>query len=122
MSCVTRPRKQYDCSLDTVLSCCSRATVVITVGFALLLIFHLWPWPALAGPPFRTDDPEPVEYKHWEVYVASQGSFDRDETSLTAPHVEINYGLFPNVQIHLIAPFEYVKPEGEASHYGFADL
>jgi hypothetical protein len=25
-----------------------------------------------AGPPFLTDDPEPVEYRHWEVYVASQ--------------------------------------------------
>ena len=22
-----------------------------------------------AGPPFVTDDPEPVEYKHWEIGV-----------------------------------------------------
>jgi hypothetical protein len=77
---------------------------------------------ALAGPPFRTDDPEPVEYRHWEVYIASQGSLDRDEASLTAPHIELNYGIYPNVQLHLIAPFEYVKPEGEPSHYGYADM
>jgi hypothetical protein len=77
---------------------------------------------AFAGPPFRTDDPEPVEYRHWEVYVASQGSFDHDETSLTAPHVELNYGIIPNVQLHMIAPFEYVKPKGESSHYGYADM
>lgn len=96
--------------------------VMILLTFALLPASLLYPSSAFAGPPFRTDDPEPVEYKHWEAYVASQGSFDRDETSLTAPHVEINYGIFPNVQIHLIAPFEYVKPEGEASHYGFADM
>jgi hypothetical protein len=76
---------------------------------------------ALAGPPFRTDDPEPVEYRHWEVYVASQGGSDPDETSLTAPHIEINYGIVPNVQLHLIAPFEYVKPKGEPSHYGYSD-
>jgi hypothetical protein len=72
---------------------------------------------ALAGPPFRTDDPEPVEYRHWEVYIASQGSVDRDETSLTAPHIEVNYGIYPNV-----APFAYVKPEGEPSHYGYTDI
>jgi hypothetical protein len=78
--------------------------------------------PALAGPPFRTDDPEPVEYRHWEVYVASQGSFDRNETSFTAPHVEINYGIVPDIQIHLIAPFEYVKVEGESSHYGYTEM
>jgi hypothetical protein len=54
--------------------------------------------------------------------VASQGSVDRDETSFTAPHIEVNYGIFPNVQVHLIAPFEYVKPQGEPSQYGFADM
>jgi hypothetical protein len=77
--------------------------------------------PAVAGPPFLTDDPEPVEYRHWEVYIASQGSFNRDETSLTAPHFEFNYGIFRNVQIHLIVPFGYVKPEGGPSHHGYAD-
>jgi hypothetical protein len=25
----------------------------------------------LAGPPFVTDDPVPVDYQHWEVYLAS---------------------------------------------------
>jgi hypothetical protein len=23
----------------------------------------------MAGPPFVTDDPDPVEFKHWEVYL-----------------------------------------------------
>jgi hypothetical protein len=93
--------------------------------FARLLIACLFcvltPWITSAGPPFRTDDPEPVEYKHWEVYLASQGSFDHDERSLTAPHVEINYGVFPNVQLHLLAPLEYVKAEGQPSQYGYGD-
>ena len=26
---------------------------------------------AFAGPPFLTDDPEPVPYKHWELYLFS---------------------------------------------------
>jgi hypothetical protein len=85
------------------------------------LVFILTPVLAFAGPPFRTDDPEPVEYKHWEVYLASQGSLDHNERSLTLPHVEINYGVLPNVQLHLLAPLEYVKSEGQASQYGYGD-
>lgn len=27
---------------------------------------------ALAGPPFLTDDPEPVEYQHHELYIGTQ--------------------------------------------------
>ncbi len=75
---------------------------------------------SFAGPPFRTDDPEPVEYGHWEAYVASQGSFDRDVTSITTPNFEINYGILPDTQVHLITPFEYVKPKGQPSHHGYS--
>jgi hypothetical protein len=74
-----------------------------------------------AGPPFLTDDPEPVEYQHWEVYLAAQYKHDRDQDSSTLPHLEINYGAIPNVQIHLIAPLVYVKPEGASSQYGYGD-
>jgi hypothetical protein len=77
--------------------------------------------PALAGPPFLTDDPEPVEYRHWEVYLASQYKHERDQNSATLPHIEINYGLIPEVQIHLIAPLQYVKQEGKSSQYGYGD-
>jgi hypothetical protein len=45
-----------------------------------------------AGPPFLTDDPEPVEYRHWEVYVASQLARDQGGWSGTAPQLEVNYG------------------------------
>ena len=67
MNCVTRHRKQRGSSLGVVLSTCSRTTVVLAVGCVLLLLSLLCPWSALAGPPFRTDDLEPLEYKHWEV-------------------------------------------------------
>lgn len=76
---------------------------------------------AFAGPPFRTDDPEPVEYRHWEIYLVSQGSFGHDGTTITAPHLEINYGIYPNVQVHIITPFMYVKPKASSAHYGYSD-
>ncbi len=93
------------------------AMVLLALCFSVLSV----PFSALAGPPFLTDDPEPVEYKNWEMYLASQGSNDRSGVSATAPHVEINYGIAPNTQIHLIAPVEYVKPAGAPSRYGYGD-
>jgi hypothetical protein len=77
---------------------------------------------AWAGPPFVTDDPEPVEYRHWEFYLASQDAKDKDGWSGTAPHFEVNYGALPNLQLHLIVPLAYVRPNDGSSHYGFGDL
>jgi len=44
-----------------------------------------------------------------------------DATSGTAPHVELNYGVVPNVQLHLIAPLAYNAPSMGATHYGYGD-
>ena len=75
---------------------------------------------AFAGPPFLTDDPEPVDFRHWEFYVASIQNFHMGETDATLPHFEINYGVVPNVQLHLIAPLGYVHTV-EGNHYGYSD-
>ncbi len=76
---------------------------------------------AVAGPPFFTDDPEPVEYKHWEVYLASQYLKTADDRSGTAPHVEVNYGAYPNLQLHVIAPAAFDRPAGGPTAYGYGD-
>ena len=94
---------------------------VIFLNTVFWNVFVLMPKLAMAGPPFLTDDPEPVEYQHWGVYIATQYMHDRDQDSATLPHLEINYGIMPNVQIHLIAPLVYVKPEGSGSQYGYGD-
>jgi hypothetical protein len=77
---------------------------------------------AQAGPPYTTDDPEPVEYRHWEVYLASQHEVTRDGATGTAPHVEVNYGAVPNLQLHVIAPLAYAYASGEDTTYGPGDL
>jgi hypothetical protein len=76
---------------------------------------------ALAGPPFATDDPEPVDYQHGEFYIASQHTETAGGWSGTAPHFELNYGVVPNVQLHLIAPLAYAAPSGGRTHYGYGD-
>ena len=61
-----------------------------------------------AGPPFETDDPQPVDYLHWEFYVSSVMEYSSNDLNATLPHFEINYGAVPNGQIHLLAPLGYV--------------
>jgi len=78
-------------------------------------------WEARAGPPFLTDDPEPVEYQHWEVYLASLDFKTAGDWSGTAPHVEVNYGAVSNVQLHVIAPLAYDAPSTGPTHYGYGD-
>jgi hypothetical protein len=75
----------------------------------------------VAGPPYATDDPEPVEYRHWEVYLASQHFHDKVGWSGTAPHFEVNYGVIQNVQLHLLTPMTYVAPAASKREYGYGD-
>jgi hypothetical protein len=76
---------------------------------------------ALAGPPFITDDPEPVELRHWEVYLASMALKTPLDRSGTFPHVEVNNGVSPNVQAHIIAPCAFDRAAGEPLHRGYGD-
>lgn len=75
-----------------------------------------------AGPPFRTDDPEPVDHKHGEFYIAAAYAENSDASNGALPQFEFNYGVAPDVMIHIIAPFAFNKPHGEAMQYGFGDL
>jgi hypothetical protein len=77
--------------------------------------------PAWGGPPFTSDDPEPVEYRHWEVYIASQRAHDPNGTTGTLPQLEVNYGLAPNLQVHVIAPRAFAAPAGASRNYGYGD-
>jgi hypothetical protein len=71
----------------------------------------------LAGPPFNTDDPVPVDFRHWEFYAASSFQFDQYDDNATLPHIEVNYGAVPNVQIHLLTGMDYTKEDAH-HHYG----
>jgi len=74
-----------------------------------------------AGPPFFTDDPEPVDYLHWELYLASVQQHLKHEIDATLPHLEVNYGAVPNVQLHIVAPMEFVR-SGGGTAYGFSNI
>jgi hypothetical protein len=75
------------------------AAVRMCVCGALLLGIS----PAMAGPPYMTDDPEPTDYKHFEIYNFTNGTATRANTSGEAG-IDINYGGAPNLQLTATLP------------------
>ncbi|MBV8299684.1 MAG: transporter [Candidatus Eremiobacteraeota bacterium] len=78
--------------------------------------------PAVAGPPYETDDPEPTAFRHYEIYVFT--SYDRDAShaiNASLPSVELNYGLMPNVQFSVTAPFAAAQSAATPFDAGFGD-
>jgi len=78
--------------------------------------------PAFAGPPFRTDDPEPVDYQHFEINLFSQGTQTKSGTSGILPAFEVNYGALPNLQLHAIIPQGFTAPSGGRTGFALGDM
>jgi hypothetical protein len=79
---------------------------------------------SFGGPPYDTDDPETVAFEHWEFYCSSIGSVSDGTSMGTAPHIEVNYGVLPDVQLHVIAPLSfYSVPEAKTNYrYGNTEV
>lgn len=88
----------------------------------VLLAFLLAARTAFSGPPYFTDDPQPVDYRHWEFYVAATRVSDGRDVTGDAPHVEVNYGAVPELQLHLVVPLSYSRPAERTDAYGFGDV
>lgn len=76
---------------------------------------------AFAGPPFVTDDPEPVEYQHFEINTAAQGTYHDHGHEGNLPGVDINYGLLPDVQFHVNLAMPFQQAAGQSLSYGYGD-
>ena len=92
----------------------------IVIAF-LSCVTALLPSASWAGPPFITDDPEPVEYHHEEFYISSQYADNKGGKEGTLPHLEFNSGIIPDVQVHLLVPFAFVQQNGGPAMYGLGD-
>ena len=94
-----------------------RRAAILALGVLALI-----PSAAMAGPPFRTDDPEPVDYQHWEFYTFTTGTHVTGDTSGVGPAWEFNYGLFPNAMVHVVAPLAFDSPSGGPKQFGLGDI
>ena len=76
---------------------------------------------ALAGPPFMSDDPEPTDFKHYEVYTFNSGTTTRDGRS-SAAGIDFNYGAAPNLQLTATIPVGFENPYGARSSIGLSNI
>lgn len=95
-------------------------SLVLTLALSLTLTLGVGT--ARAGPPFRTDDPEPVELHHWELYAFGQATRVDGDTSGALPGVEANYGAAPNLQLHVVVPLSFDRPDGGTHNRGLGDI
>jgi len=65
--------------------------------------------PAWAGPPYVSDDPEPTDYGHFEIYAFSNGTATRHGTSGEAG-IDFNYGAAPDLQLTAVLPGGFDSP------------
>jgi hypothetical protein len=83
----------------------------------VVFLFVALPCMARAGPPFATDDPDPTEYRNWEIYLGGTGAQASGEIDADAPFAEFNYGLMPNVQFSVSVSMDLMRLSGGGYAY-----
>jgi len=92
-----------------------------TIGLSALFI-SISP-AAWAGPPFQTDDPEPIDFRHYEFYTFAASDGTSKETDTIGPGFEFNWGALPNVHLHIIVPAVTILPAGpDPRAFGLGDI
>jgi len=81
-----------------------RAATIVALSLPAALLL---PCAAHAGPPFLTDDPEPTDTGHWEIYAPFADISGRGGAFDGATGAELNYGAAPNLQLTLGLPVSY---------------
>src|SRR5579871_1129684 len=75
-----------------------RSKSALFAVLSLLLLLLLLPLACSAGPPYVSDDPEPTDHGHYEIYFFAQGSGAQagreGETG-----IDFNYGGGDNLQL-----------------------
>jgi hypothetical protein len=88
---------------------------------ALLALVGLVASPAVAGPPYLTDDPVPTDTRHWEIYAftAAEG---RGSAMDGDAGFDINYGPVRDVQLTATVPLSFSHEPHEGLETGSGDL
>jgi hypothetical protein len=79
--------------------------------------------PAIAGPPYLTDDPVPTDTGHWEIYAFTAGE-GHGSTLDEDAGFDLNYGPVKGVQLTATLPlsFSHMPHEGWRSGTGDVEL
>jgi hypothetical protein len=76
--------------------------------------------PALAGPPYVTDDAEPTDYRHFEIFAFDSGTVTRDGTT-GETGIDFNYGVMPDLQLTAVLPTAFNSPAAGSTTVGLGN-
>lgn len=77
--------------------------------------------PAVAGPPYLTDDPAPTETGYWEIYVFATGEGRRSTIDADAG-VDLNYGPVKDLQLTATLPLSFSHDKKQSWRGGSGDV
>lgn len=77
--------------------------------------------PAVAGPPYLTDDPVPTDTGHWEIYLFTAGEGRRSVWDGNAG-VDLNYGAVKDIQLTATLPLIYSHDRLDGWRTGTGDV
>jgi|HubBroStandDraft_2_1064218.scaffolds.fasta_scaffold29930_4 hypothetical protein len=77
--------------------------------------------PALAGPPYVTDDPEPTDPGHYEIYLFSDGATLRGDWGGSGG-IDFNYGAAPDLQLTAVLPVAWDDPDDGPHGFGLSNV
>lgn len=80
------------------------------VASAAALFFVMVPSCVRAGPPYLSDDAEPTDYRHYEIYAFANGDVG-DNGSGGEAGIDFNYGATPDLQLTAVLPAAYAQPD-----------
>jgi hypothetical protein len=111
-------RSAYRSFFVSALSRCSPVFRPRFLGAGLMLALSS---AANAGPPFLTDDPEPVALGHWEIYAPMIEASGVSRDFEGSAGIELNYGAAADLQLTLGLPVAFSR---ETHHWrsGRGDL
>jgi Putative MetA-pathway of phenol degradation len=77
--------------------------------------------PAYAGPPYVSDDPEPTDYRHFEIYTFNSGTSTHNGTD-GETGIDFNYGGAPNLQLTATLPLGFSFPTTDPAQFGASNV
>ena len=87
----------------------------------LVPLFVLFATASFAGPPYVSDDPEPTDDGHYEIYLYTDGTRQREDTTGSFG-LDFNYGASENLQLTAVFPVAYDDPRGQPSALGLGNI
>jgi hypothetical protein len=101
-----------------MIACCARSARWLAAGSLLLAALMR---SAVAGPPYVSDDPEPTDYQHFEIYTFNQGTSTRAGVSGESG-IDFNYGAAPDLQLTATLPAGFDQTIGAGTDIGMSNI